>query len=368
MRPAFSSTKQAAAFALLLLAILFLPVVMGKNLLPPREEIYTFQGNGIGPWPWIRQQIYEETNDIDIAFIGSSRLLHDIDTPYVQAKLSQQLGRQAVVRSICWGGAGYEMLYLIAGDLLEHRRVKMIVFYDEDGEKFRNPSIPLFFRWGDNSESLNGLPSKDRMVFYFAALIEIPRNLLALTRPEIPADVFSAQPNNFETTDLAPDPATRLGSVSARRGFNPDFATASPFQPHAPYANGAAANVSVYSESEKNKWSFEKKTLPAWQTHFARKFTALAQDHGCKLVMLHIPILDEKRSPRILEREFWPSFLNSNLTMMGIPETTLFAGLTDNEIESLYFDPNHFNQNGQEFLAPIITPTLILLYETIKNP
>ena len=104
MRPAFSSTKQAAAFALLLLVLLALPVVMGKNLLPPREEIYTFQGNGIGPWPWIRQQIYEETNDIDIAFIGSSRLLHDIDTPYVQAKLSQQLGRQAVVRSICWGG------------------------------------------------------------------------------------------------------------------------------------------------------------------------------------------------------------------------------------------------------------------------
>jgi len=266
------------------------------------------------------------------------------------------------------GGAGYDMLYLIAQDLLDHRRVKTIVFYDEDGEKFRNPSIPLFFRWSDNSEALNGLPAKDRAIFYFAALIELPRNILALTRPEIPADFFPTTPNIFETTYLSPDPASRLGSVSARRGFNPDFGVCSPFQPHAVYINGATTKVSIYSELEKDNWFFGKRILPAWQTHFARKFMVLAQNHGCKLVMLHIPILNEKHSSKITEREFWPSFLNTNLIMMGISEINLFDSLTDDEITSLYFDPYHFNQNGQAFFTSIITPTLLSLYETNKNP
>jgi hypothetical protein len=368
MRPAFSSTKQASAFALLLLVLLVLPVVMGKNLLPAREEIYTFQGNGIGPWPWIRQQIFEETNDIDIAFVGSSKLLHDIDTPYVQAKLSEQIGRQATVRSICWGGGGYDILYLISQDLLEHRRVKMLVFYDEDGEKFRNPSVPLFFRWSDNSKTLTGLPSQDRAVFYFAALIEIPRNVLALMRPEIPADIFPAKPNIFETTFISPNPASRLGSVSAQRGYNPDFGISSPFLPHTPYTDAPTADVSIYSEPEKHKWIFDGLKLPAWQTQFARKFVKLAHDDGCKLVMLHLPGIDAARSPKIQEREFWPAYLDSDLTMVGISESNLFARLTDDEIRTLYFDPKHFNQNGQEFFAPVITPTLISLYETIKNP
>ena len=88
------------------------------------------------------------------------------------------------------GGAGYDMLYLISQDLVKHRRVKMLVFYDEDGEKFRNPSVPMLFRWGDNAQDLGKLPVREKAVFYFAASVEMPRNILALLRPEIPADIF----------------------------------------------------------------------------------------------------------------------------------------------------------------------------------
>jgi hypothetical protein len=367
MRPAFSSTTQAAAYGLLLLVVLFAPMLAVKKILPPREEAYAFQGYGIAPLPWIRQQVYEETNDIDVAFVGSSRLFHDIDTPYVQAELSHRLARPAIVRSICWGGGGYDMLYLISQDLLEHRRVKMIVFYDEDGEKFRNPAIPLFFRWSENSEALDGLPAKDRAIFYLAALIEAPRNILTLIRSEIPAEVVPARPTSFEIQYHSPNPATRLGSVATRRGFNPDFYVCAPFQPHAFPAKDGAARVSVYSEFEKDQWSFESRKLPAWQTHFARRFVAMAQAHGCRLVMLHLPGMNEKSLAKIQEREFWPAYLNSGLTMMGISGKNLFAGLADDEIYSLYFDPLHFNQNGQEFFTPIITPSLLSLYETNKN-
>jgi len=41
MHPAFSSTKSMAAFALLLLVMLLLPVMIGRSLLPPRAESYS---------------------------------------------------------------------------------------------------------------------------------------------------------------------------------------------------------------------------------------------------------------------------------------------------------------------------------------
>ena len=93
MRPAFSSIAQAAAFIALLMVLLLAPLVIGKNLLPPREQIYASKSWGSGPYPWIQNQIFQETNAIDIAFMGSSHILHAVDTPYVQAELGKQLGR-----------------------------------------------------------------------------------------------------------------------------------------------------------------------------------------------------------------------------------------------------------------------------------
>src|SRR5262249_10887463 len=131
MRPAFSSTKQAAAFALLLLVLLALPALMGKSLLPPRAEIYTSTPPELGPYDHLYRQIFKETNDIDIVFMGASRMLHDLDTPQIQKDLSRKLGRDAVVMTLAWDWAGFDADYFIAHDLLQHRKVKMLVFTDE---------------------------------------------------------------------------------------------------------------------------------------------------------------------------------------------------------------------------------------------
>jgi hypothetical protein len=73
MSAAFSSTRQAAAFALLLLLLLLLPALMGKSCLPPREQIYSSLPWGAGAFPYMRDQFFDEKEDIDIAFMGSSR-------------------------------------------------------------------------------------------------------------------------------------------------------------------------------------------------------------------------------------------------------------------------------------------------------
>ena len=75
--------------------------------------------------------------------------------------------------------------------------------------------------------------------------------------------------------------------------------------------------------------------------------------------MLHLPSFDETKATKIQEREFWPTFLNANLTMIGIPGANLFAGLKEDEIKGLYFDPKHFNKNRPGVFHTFNNPNFI---------
>ncbi len=369
MRPAFSSIKQAAAFGLLLLLLLLAPVLIGKSLLPPREQSYEVQGWGNGPFPWIRDQIFDETNTIDIAFMGSSHIWNAINTPYVQAQLSKKLGRPAVVRTIAWGGAGFDGLYFIASDLLSHRRVRMLVFYDEDPDSQRNAAIPALFRLGDQAGVLHGLSFREKSLFYCASLIGLPRNLLSLVRSNLPAQLVTDKTNYWTLTANAPNPATRLGSLSVGRGFAPNpMAAAAPFVPYKPATAATPADAMVFSPATKDDFQFASAPLPAWQMHFAQRLAALFLEHHVKPVMLYLPDLAEVRSPVIPKRGDWPTLFTTDTTLLGIPPARLFAGLSDADILKLYGDPVHFNRNGQEYFTPLITPALMHIYETAAHP
>jgi len=367
MAPAFSSTKQAGAFALLLLLLLLLPVLAGKKQLPPREQAYAAQGWGAGPYPWIRQQIFEETNDIDIAFVGSSHLLWGIDTPSVQAALSKKLGRRAVVRSISWGGPGFDGLYFITKDLLEHRRVKLLVFYDESRKlhsQDNNALAPTWFRFADNAEDLAGLPWKQKTPYYFAAVIGMPRNLLCRLRPNLPGDLLSPKPNYMERQYHTENPAILLGAIAGDLGsWN-----AIPLMPFKPNPGAQPADASIYSPQTQADFSLATNRLPALDIFFARKFTALAQEHGGKLVLLSIPTMDESPSQTIAGNQFWPQEFPTNVTLLGVPPAKLFADLGTGQIERLFSSSDHLNKNGQAYFTSVITPKLIEIYDTQTHP
>ena len=369
MRPAFSSARSAAAFALVLLALLALPVVMGKNLLPPREEAYSRQGWGSGPYPWIESQIYHETNAIDLLFIGSSHIFNALDTPLVQAELSARLGRPAVVRTIAWGGAGYDALYFITRDLLAQRQVRLLVFYDENPSPGnRHNQTPAWFRFHPDAGLLPGLSVREQGLFYCAAVIGMPRNLLSLIRPNLPAPLVTDRPNYWTLVANAPNPATRLGCLSMQKGFAPDLlAVAAPFEPFRPETGARPADAVVYGPDTKTDFEFSTAPLPAWQAHFARRIAALLQAHGVRPVMLYLPALAEARSPFIPERAGWPELLPA-VTLLGIPPAKMFGSLSDAELLRLYADRYHFNQNGQDYFTRLITPALFQLYDTTGQP
>jgi hypothetical protein len=366
MRPAFSSTSQAAAFALLLLVVLLSPVLAGRTFLAPREQAYASQGWGNGPYPWIRNQIFEETNPIDIAFMGSSHILQAVDTPYVQAELSKKLGRRAVVRTIAWGGAGYDALYGVARDLTAHRKVRMLVFYDENNPGNRNSSPVFWFRFGEDADLLAGLPFREQSLFYFASVIGMPRNLLTLLRPNIPAPLISNPPNYWEQHYSSASVVKLLGCTCSELGFNYDTLSDSftAFTPFSPQTGATPADTEIFSSNVKNDFAFGNDPLPAWQTHFAAKLAELAQANRCKLVMLSIPVLADAPVTDLRERAFWPDIFKGSFWMVGVPPAKMFAGLTDQQLHWLFTNSGHFNKNGMQYFTPLITPALLQIYET----
>jgi hypothetical protein len=372
MRPAFASTQQAAAFAFLLLVLLLLPVLLTKSVLPPREQIYAWSGwDSTGPHPYHQQLIFEEKGDIDIAFIGSSQITHAIDTPEVQEKLSAMLGRPATVRTLGWGGAGFDALYITTKDLLQNRRVKMMVIYDEC-QTYDQPNslAPNFFRLADDADSLAGLPLRLKLDYYDAAILGVPKNLLCLLRSALPADMSPAKMDYVDGLYDADNIVLRLGSIASHHGFNFSalFDDYGPFIPYTPDNGITPSDVAVYSPETQADFQFSGPPVPDWQLRFGRKFTALARQYGVKLVLLHLPLESDRRSTVIQEREFWPDALRADITMMGIPPATLFKGMSDEDVRKLYCDTWHLNKNGQEYYTSLITPALLKIYAAQIHP
>ena len=390
MSPAFSSARQAGAFALLLLGILLLPMLAGKSCLPPREQIYSSVPLLRGPYPYLHQQIFEEKGDIDIAFVGSSLMWVGIDAPYVQKELSATLGRNAEVRSLGWVFSGCDALYFIARDLLQNRKIRLLVIYDEDpGPDSPHSMSTRLFRFREHADALTGLPAKARAAYYFGAILGMPRNLLSLIRPNLGPDQSPAIQNYWETRYHTPDIPSRLGSVSAQRGFNDDWPNPT-FTEYTPRLTAQPSDVSIYSPATESVFRFHGRldtpnALRQWpltessaqtrgwatrslQFHFARKIAELALEHQTKLVFLHMPESTEMGSSVIQEPEFRPRELRGDVAMAGIQPSKFFQGMSAEDIRMLYYNDEHLNKNGQTYFTRLVTPALLKLYDAPYRP
>src|SRR5688500_16048399 len=121
MGSAFSSSRQALAFAFLVILVLAAPVLLEWSGRLQREQVYPAVPTNFGVFPFVHQEIFRESGPVDMAFVGSSGIWSGIDTPMVAARMSARLGRPAEVFTLGWPWPGYDAVYVVAKDLLERR-------------------------------------------------------------------------------------------------------------------------------------------------------------------------------------------------------------------------------------------------------
>lgn len=363
MRPAFNTTRSALAFVLLLAGLMVLPALVAQTGWLKRSEVYPAIPWKCGPFVWAQQKIFFETNDVDIAFVGSSLIWGDINPVYVQQELSAQLGRQAEVFTLGWPWPGFDAVYVVARDLLEHRRVRVLVVYDEvRGDTTPNddphPQSARWFRIGENDEALAGLGWRGELGLYGGAVLGMPRSLLSLARPNLTESPAQYRSNVWDTLYHAENFATQLGGLRARIGFNnrPNF---TPFHP-TPIAT--PADTVVYSDATRDSFKFTGPDTRPYRAHFLHELADLCEAHGTQLVIFHPPGFGERTREQIFEREPWPDVLGANVKLIGIPGAKLFAGISAEDMTKLYYNKGHLNANGQDFFTPLITPALLEIY------
>ena len=363
MRPAFTTTRSALAFALLLTGLMTLPAFVAHTGWLKRNEVYPAIPWKCGPFIWAQQKIFSETNDVDIAFVGSSLIWGDINPTYVQKELSLRLGHEAEVFTLGWPWPGFDAVYIVARDLLEHRRVRMLVIYDEAHGNTTSPDVPhiqsaRWFRIGENDEALSGLTWSAKLSLYGSALLGMPRSLLSLLRPNLTESAASHRTNVWDTPYHAESFAAQLGGMRAHLAFN----NSPNFKPFHPTPIATPADAVIYSDATRDLFRFTGPVTPPFRSHFLHKLAALCETHGTQLVIFHPPGFGERTREKILEREVWPDVLGTNVWLVGIPGAKLFAGISAEDMKKLYYNKGHLNANGQDFFTPLITPALLEIY------
>jgi hypothetical protein len=349
MDPPFNTRWQAYGFAFILAFFLILPVGLSRSGLVRRQDIYQRIPEKFGAYSYIGHQIFEDTSDIDILFLGSSVLWSGIDTPYVQDQLSQQLGRPANVIMFGSNWRGEELNYILLSEVLQRRKVKMVVVTMPFSHQSTNLPHPQSYRWlpyGENSEAFRGLPLKVHLSIFGEYVLGGPRHLLGIIRSD-----------SQEKTDFYHALMKLRGSYRVEGGY-----FGAPFVRQKTKAPKLSARSLIYSAETQQFFRFTRQPLSLYQMHFLRLTIELARRSNVPVAILNIPLSRQRRDIAVEERMHWSEVFGLEMPLIGVPPTTLFRGMADSEINRCFYD-EHMNLNGSELITGTLTPAILTVYE-----
>ncbi len=346
LAPAFRSRASRGAFCATIGLLLALPLISPLVLAVPRAQLYLGLRWSSGPWAWTVRQIEESGGPIDVAFVGSSQLWRAIDAPLIHQALDAAAGRPTRVVLLGSNWRGEDLIYVVLRDLLARRPVRMVVLSMPNRQQVRTRPHVMAHRWlrlGEDPALLDGLPLRERASIYAAAVLGTPRQLYSLVAPR--------------SGHVTPETARGLGSRPQLLGYH-----GAPFVAAVPPPPVLGLDAVRYTEDTRDQFRFSGPPLSAYERHFTRASAGLLRRHGVKVVVLHLPLLEDAGSPTVEEREDWTRTLGPDLDLVGIPPARLFPDTNLANVQSLYYDHEHFNANGSEYFTRVIASPLAELF------
>ncbi|HEX6127005.1 MAG TPA: hypothetical protein VFZ23_16650 [Pyrinomonadaceae bacterium] len=346
LQPAFKTNVGAVWFLVLVFFALVLPKIITSTELISRRHSYEMLPEKLGGYSFMTDEVFNKKEELDILFIGSSIIWNGVDTPQVQQALSDHLGRQARTVTFGYSFNSFDISYSLLRDLLERRRVRLVVLSIPRLTYPEGPSATAFkfLRYDENPEIVAGLPLEGKISLYACSVLRSPRDLLTIARPNSPVE--SPYADTF-------------GAFKREEGVGANPLT---FERFAPQAPRLPATDLIYSDSTKDLFKFSNTRIPAHQDYYLERVVELLRENGVPFAILNVPQYSERRHDKVIELENWQERFGADIPLMGISPTTLFAGLSDKEVEKLHSDHEHFNLNGCEFYTDAILPAILEVY------
>jgi hypothetical protein len=344
MTPAFLSTRQAAIFGGVLMVLLTLPVTLYWTGLPPTIEVYRGMSERAGPFDYMRRQVFEVKTPLDIAFVGSSLIGSAISTSLMQSRLSEAIGRPAEVRVLRQSWQGPDMNYFVARDLLENRKVGMLVLsLPARVHNSNRPHVQLFrlARLGDYPGAFDGLDPMHRAAIYADFVLGAPRQLLTRLR----------------RNQVDPNAGADRGQMENDKGY-----LGRPFVRREIRAPRLTPESLIYSDAAPGVFRFDNRPLNDYQFHFVKQAIDFARSRGIFVVLLHLPSPSERGFQTIPERGRVAALLGPGVALIGLPAARMFENAPDETFLD-FFEDEHVNANGGKLYTASIAPAIIQLYE-----
>jgi len=345
MLPAFRSKSSALSFSILLIVLLGLPVINFWIGHPLREQAYdAVSSEAAGPVGMNMREIFRDSSDADVLFLGSSLVRAGIDPGTVEQALSAHLGRPAKVQVLALNWQGLDLQYFLLRDYLAHHHAGLIVWnMPVPGSRNLEPHVEAFrwIRFGEYSDALAGLSWRYRMAIYADMVLGAPRETLSHLRPnllgskEVGARIVP-EPLGYYGAKFVPEPVDTVPMPTVEQTYE-----------DAPYRRVTAAG----------------KPLDAYEQHFARLILELAKQAHTEVVLIHIPIDTERGMDTMPERGKWDEFLHTSAPMIGTTSADLFRGVSADEVPNYYRD-QHLNANGMTLFTRGVTPAILKAYDT----
>lgn len=347
LEPPFSSNLQIIGFIAVMAFALLLPVLITASAAISRRDSYRLMPEHFGAYSFAEKEIFEEKGDIDILFVGSSVTWQDIDAPQIQKALSEELGRPATVLLFGHNFNDMDITYAKVRDLLQKRRVRLVVTSVLREPFTEGPSQTAFkfLRYGEYTEPLEGLPAESRISLYSCSVLRGPRDLLTIARQD------KTEPSPY---------ADDFGAFKAELGMGRDKKA---FKEYSPVSPVVAANDLIYSPARPGWFEFTNTPIPLYQDRYLEELVKMLHRENVPLAMINLPDYKQRHESKVTEWQEWSKRFGREIPILGIPPSVLFAGLNEDEIERLYCDTEHLNINGNEFFTRAVLPAILKVYD-----
>lgn len=295
--------------------------------MPDRAYAYNMVQKDCRTGNWMHRRLYATAAPVDVAFIGTSKTMCDVNDSLLEHRLWTEHGKQVHVANFGVCRLGENLHWLIARDIFERKRPRhLIVEVSTDMAPNSHFHFPYLAGTGD----VVGAPLWGNLD-YWADLSQLCWNRLVYHRERILGierkfdDFLVDSLHSFMRVkdDLVADPS-EMAAIKARREKT--------LRQELPTGVG--------------RW------LHDWRVHAPRQYfrmlAALCKQHHARLVFLYLPAYGAPARPQ--EAHFLES-----LGEIWLPPDSVFGD------PSLHFDHSHLNLKGAGKLSDWLVRKLVEL-------
>ncbi len=285
--------------------ILFLlPVLLFILLFPQdKRQVYaSLKDDCTSRAHWMYQRIYESSEPVDIAFMGSSRTINSLKEKVIRTELK---GYHLLNYAYC--RYGRNLHYRLVKDLIDHKDIKALLLEVRlDENPYSHPVGPYFLESSD----------------------------LATAYPFFNQNYFKDWSTAFQfRLQMMKEKLWRhedsLINTNAKFGFFPNLTITEP----------AIYEREKGERRTKKKEDFKRQLENVYPLHYLRRIASLCADHSVDLYFLYLP------SYGVSDKEPHQAEFYKELGQLIVPPDSILENV------DLWADPNHMNPTGADKMS-----------------